>query len=80
MVRSIPGLSSRLPEVATGFSGGGLIGSTHVPQRMGAENVRTIGIVRARCKIGMTNLVSNMRRFVWRAPSSALYWRPSAHH
>ena len=26
--------------------------------------VRTIGIVRARCKIGTTNLVSNMRRFV----------------
>src|ERR1700731_4474281 len=31
---------------------------------MGAEIVRTIGIVRARCKIGMTNLVYNMRRFV----------------
>ena len=31
---------------------------------MGAELVRTIGIVRARCKIGMTNLVCNMRRFV----------------
>ena len=31
---------------------------------MGAELVRTIGIVRARCKIGMTNLVYNMRRFV----------------
>jgi hypothetical protein len=30
---------------------------------MGAEIVRTIGIVRARCKIGMTNLVYNMRRF-----------------
>jgi tetrahydromethanopterin S-methyltransferase subunit G len=29
---------------------------------MGAEIVRTIGIVRARCKIGMTNLVYNMRR------------------
>ena len=29
---------------------------------MGAELVRTIGIVRARCKIGMTNLVYNMRR------------------
>ncbi len=28
---------------------------------MGAELVRTIGIVRARCKIGMTNLVYNMR-------------------
>jgi hypothetical protein len=26
---------------------------------MGAELVRTIGIVRARCKIGMTNLVYN---------------------
>ena len=31
---------------------------------MGAKLVRTIGIVRARCKIGMTNLVYNMRRFV----------------
>src|SRR4029077_1724898 len=31
---------------------------------MAAELVRTIGIVRARCKIGMTNLVYNMRRFV----------------
>jgi transposase, IS5 family len=29
---------------------------------MGAEIVRTIGIVRARCRIGMTNLVHNMRR------------------
>ena len=32
---------------------------------MKAELVRTIGIVRARCKIGMTNLVYNMRRFVY---------------
>ena len=31
---------------------------------MGAELVRTIGIVRARCKIGMTNLVYTTRRFV----------------
>ena len=31
---------------------------------MGAEIVRTIGIVRARRKIGMTNLVYNMRRFI----------------
>ena len=31
---------------------------------MGAEIVRTIGIVRARCKIGMTNLAYNIRRFV----------------
>jgi len=31
---------------------------------MGTGIVRTIGIVRARCKIGMTNLVYNMRRFV----------------
>ena len=29
-------------------------------QKMEAELVRTIGIVRARCKIGMTNLVYNM--------------------
>jgi hypothetical protein len=31
---------------------------------MGAGIVHTIGIVRARCKIGMTNLVYNMHRFV----------------
>ena len=31
---------------------------------MGAGIVRTIGIICARCKIGMTNLVYNMRRFV----------------
>lgn len=31
---------------------------------MGAEIVRSIGIVRARCKIGMTNLAYNIRRFV----------------
>ncbi len=31
---------------------------------MGAGIVRTIGIIRARCKIGMTNLVYNMRRVV----------------
>jgi transposase, IS5 family len=27
--------------------------------------VRTIGIARARVKIGMANLAYNMRRFVW---------------
>lgn len=32
---------------------------------MGAEIVRTIGILRASCKIGITNLVYNMRRFVF---------------
>ena len=31
---------------------------------VGAEIVRAIGIVRSRCKIGMTNLVYDMRRFV----------------
>jgi transposase, IS5 family len=31
---------------------------------MGAELVSTIGIVRTRCKTGMTILVYNMRRFV----------------
>jgi IS5 family transposase len=31
---------------------------------MGAEIVRVIGIIRVRCKIGMTNLVYNMRRFI----------------
>jgi hypothetical protein len=30
---------------------------------MGVEIVRVIGIVRAKCKIGMTNLVYNMRGF-----------------
>ncbi len=32
---------------------------------MGGKFVRTIGIARARTKIGMMNLVYNMRRFVW---------------
>src|ERR1700731_1786727 len=52
---------------------------------MGAELVRTIGIVRARCKIGMTNLVYNMRRFVCLERMAAtgrsdacLYRRPKA--
>jgi hypothetical protein len=31
---------------------------------MGAGLVRTIGIVRARCKIEITNLVYTIRRFV----------------
>ena len=31
---------------------------------MGAGIVRTIGIVRARCKVGMTTLVYTMRRFI----------------
>jgi len=31
---------------------------------MGGKIVRTIGIVRARVKIGMMNLVYNMRRFI----------------
>ena len=31
---------------------------------MGRKLVRTIGMVRARCKIGMTNLVYNIRRLV----------------
>jgi hypothetical protein len=36
-----------------------------IKRRYGSRaRVRTIGIVRARCKIGMTNLVYNMRRFV----------------
>ena len=32
---------------------------------MGGKLVRTIGIVRARTKIGLTNLTHNMKRFVW---------------
>ena len=32
---------------------------------IGGKLVRTIGIARARTKIGMMNLVYNMRRFVW---------------
>ena len=33
--------------------------------RHGAGIVRTIGIVRARCKIVMTNLAYNIRRFIY---------------
>jgi hypothetical protein len=36
----------------------------HQKQRMGLF-VRTIGMARARLKIGMANLVYNMQRFVW---------------
>lgn len=32
---------------------------------MGGKLVRTIGVTRARMKIGMQNLAYNMRRFVW---------------
>jgi hypothetical protein len=32
---------------------------------MGGIFVRTIGMARAAAKIGMMNLVYNMRRFVW---------------
>ncbi len=32
---------------------------------IGGKSVRTIGIARARTKIGMMNLVYNMRRFLW---------------
>jgi transposase, IS5 family len=32
---------------------------------MGGKFVRTIGIARAAVKIGMMNLVYNMRRLVW---------------
>jgi transposase, IS5 family len=32
---------------------------------MGGKFLRTIGIARARVKIGMMNLVYNMRRLVW---------------
>jgi hypothetical protein len=38
--RSILGLSPRLPEVATGFSGCGLIGSTHATQRVARRFTR----------------------------------------
>jgi hypothetical protein len=38
--RSILGLSSRLPDVATGFAGGGLIGSTHATQRVARRVTR----------------------------------------
>ena len=34
-------------------------------EAMGAMAVRTIGIARARFKIGMKNLVYNMRRLAW---------------
>ena len=46
---------------------------------MGAELVRTIGIVRARCKIGMMNLVYNMRRFVCLERISAQPGEPARH-
>ena len=32
---------------------------------MGGKLVRTIGVTRARMKIGMQNLAYNMRRLVW---------------
>jgi transposase, IS5 family len=32
---------------------------------LGGKFVRTIGIARARVKIGMMNLAYNMRRLVW---------------
>ena len=32
---------------------------------MGGKIVRTIGIARARAKIGVTNLAYNMKRYVW---------------
>src|ERR1700726_1994474 len=38
--RSILGLSSRLPDVATGCSRGGLIGSTHATQRVARRFTR----------------------------------------
>ena len=38
--RSIFGLSSWLPDVATGFAGGGLIGSTHATQRVARRVTR----------------------------------------
>jgi hypothetical protein len=41
---------------------------------MGAEIMRTIGIVRARCKIGMTNLVYNMRHFVFLERMAEAAW------
>jgi transposase, IS5 family len=37
----------------------------HMSTAMGGTLVRTIGIVRARVKIGMQNLTYNMQRFVW---------------
>jgi transposase, IS5 family len=46
---------------------------------MGAELVRTIGIVRARCKIGMTNLAYNMRRFVCLERMAAGPGEPARH-
>jgi hypothetical protein len=46
---------------------------------MGAEMVRTIGIVRARCKIGMTNLAYNMRRFVCLEKMTAAVSEPARH-
>lgn len=38
---------------------------------MGGKIVRTIGIARARAKIGMTNLAYNMKRYVWLQQAAA---------
>src|SRR6202051_752288 len=46
------------------FLGLGLAHAGPAAKPTGAETVRTTGIVRARCKIGITNLVYNMRRFI----------------
>jgi hypothetical protein len=60
-VQSAPGVALRV-----GIHGAPRVEHVFGDQKngMGAKLVRTIGIVRARCKIGMTNLVYNMRRFV----------------
>ena len=42
--------------------------------RYGGNIVRTIGIARARVKIGIANLAYNMRRFVWLKAKYAATW------
>src|ERR1700730_6929792 len=42
----ILGLSSRLPEIAAGFSGGGLICSTHASQRVARQFTHVVDEVR----------------------------------
>ena len=46
---------------------------------MGAGLVRTIGIVRARCKIEITNLVYTIRRFVCLEKMTAAVSEPARH-
>ena len=71
------GLAPELLRVATGGNAFALRGNAAGVDGvvLGGKLVRTIGIARARTKIGMMNLVYNMRRLVWlarnRTPAAA---------